>query len=227
MAKIALILGESGSGKSRSVKNLPPQETFYVTGGIQDLPFKGADRYYKPCSKSNPKGNFLRTTVLSEAAKAINWVSKERPDIKYIVIDDNQYFSMFTYVNRAYERDYYSKFVDIGVNLVQFAVLCKSLRDDLIIFILNHVENGTSAMGNEQIQAKTLGKFVKEKITYEGLFQPVLLCDKESEDSTKVKHFFWTQLSGSVVKSPEEMFETQKIPNDLKIVADSIHEYYS
>ena len=33
MAKIALILGESGSGKSRSTKNLPVDETFYVTGG--------------------------------------------------------------------------------------------------------------------------------------------------------------------------------------------------
>lgn len=228
MAKIALILGESGAGKSRSIKNLPSKETFVVTGGIQDLPFKGADRLYTPVGPNNPKGNFLRTEKFSEAVKYLKWINKNRPEIKYVVIDDNQYFSMFTYVKRAYERDYYSKFVDIGVALVEFAKFCKyDLRDDIIVFILNHVETGTSAMGNEQIQAKTLGKFIKEKITYEGLFQPVLLCDKEIEDTNKVKHFFWTSLVGSVVKAPEEMFEAQKIPNDLKIVADAIHEYYS
>jgi hypothetical protein len=227
MAKIALILGESGSGKSRSIKGLPPKETFVITGGIQDLPFKGAEKLYKPISEENPKGNFLRTEKLSVAAKYLRWVNKSRPEIKYVVIDDNQYFSMFTYVNRAYERDYYSKFVDIGVALVEFAKLCKSLRDDITVFILNHVETGTSAMGNEQIQAKTLGKFVKEKITYEGLFQPVLLCDKEVVDGNKTHHFFWTELAGSVVKAPEEMFEDQKVDNDLKLVADAMTEYYS
>lgn len=223
MARIALILGESGSGKSRSTKNLPPDETFIVTGGIQDLPYKNP---YKPLTKKNTKGNFLRTEKLTEAAKAIKWVVDNRPEVKYIVIDDNQYFSMFTYVNRAYERDYYSKFVDIGVELVQFAKFLKNLRDDITVFLLNHVETGTSAMGNEQIQAKTLGKFVKEKITYEGLFQPVLLCDKETEGEDTV-HFFWTKLAGSVVKAPEDMFDGQKIPNDLKLVADAMDEYYS
>jgi hypothetical protein len=225
MAKIALILGESGSGKSRSIKGLPPEETFVVAAGIQDLPFKHADRLYKPVTKKNSKGNYLRTDKMSEAAKALKWVNNERPDIKYMVIDDNQYFAMFTYVERAYEREYYQKFVDIGVGMVEFVKLLKGFRDDLTIFFLQHIESGTSAMGNEQIQAKTLGKFIKEKITYEGLFQPVLLADKE-QDGTKVKHFFWTSLAGSTVKAPEEMFDEQKIPNDLGYVAKAIREYY-
>ena len=80
MARICLILGESGSGKSRSVKNLPPEETFYVTGGIQDLPFKDSKKY-KPIGEMNPKGNFLRTSKWSDAAKYIKWVNKNRPDI--------------------------------------------------------------------------------------------------------------------------------------------------
>lgn len=228
MAKIALILGESGSGKSDSIRHLPPEETFIIHAGIQDLPFKGSDNMYKKVSKKTPNGNFVRTHDIMEAAKALKWINKSREEIKYIVIDDNQYFSMFTYVERAYEREYYQKFTDIGVQMVEFALLCKSLRDDIIIFFLQHVETGTSAMGNEQIQAKTMGKFVKEKITYEGMFQPVLLCDKEvSSDGKKVHHFCWTSLAGSTVKCPQGMFEDQKIPNNLMYIAEKMKEYYS
>lgn len=226
MAKIALILGESGSGKTSGIEGLPPQETVVVTAGIQDLPFKGADRLYKPITKKNLKGNFLRTHDMTEAAKALKWVNDNRPDIHYMVVDDNQYFAGFTYVDRAYEREYYQKFVDIGVQMVQFAKLCKSFRDDITVFFLQHIETGTSAMGNEQIQAKTLGKFIKEKITYEGMFQPVLLADKEA-DGKEVKHFFWTSLAGSTVKSPRGMFNEQKIPNDLMFVANAMKEFYS
>ena len=111
--------------------------------------------------------------------------------------------------------------------MIDLVELCKSLRKDLIIFILQHVETGTDVSGNDQIQAKTMGKFVKEKVTYEGLFTTVLLCDKEDGEEGQVNHFFWTRKSRSTVKTPEGMFAEQKIPNDLFLVAKAISSYYN
>ena len=226
MARVALILGESGSGKSRSIKGLDPKQTFLINCSMKDLPFKGANKLYTEIGDDNPKGNMFSTDRISKAAKMLDWVSKKRPDIKNIIVDDNQYFGVFTFVRRSAEKSF-DKFTDIAVNMIEFVQLCKSFRSDITIFFLHHIESGTSAMGNEQIEAKTGSKFVKEKVTYEGLFPLVLCCDKEATDSDKVKHFFWTRLANSTVKTPEGMFESQKIPNDLKIVVDKINEYYS
>ena len=60
-----------------------------------------------------------------------------------------------------------------------------------------------------------------EKLTVEGCFDIVLLTQIENEH-----HCFVTQNNGnSTVKSPEDMFEL-KINNDLKIVDDTIRDYY-
>jgi hypothetical protein len=59
------------------------------------------------------------------------------------------------------------------------------------------------------------------------LFTTVLLCDKEETNGGEIKHFFWTRRVNSTVKTPEGMFEDQKIPNDLWEVAKAIHNYYA
>lgn len=226
MATAVLIMGESGSGKSRSIKGLPPEQTFIINGSNKDLPFKGWEKKYTKASKKNPNGNMYVTDLYSKAQDILTHVNNKMPHIKYVVIDDNQYFSLNTFITRVGERAYFDKFVDIAVHLVEIMKFLKSMRKDIIVFVLNHIETGTTAQGVEQIQAKTMGKFVKEKVTFEGLFTTVLLCDKEaSSEDGSVNHFFWTRLANSTVKTPEEMFEEQKIPNDLMEVVNGIKNY--
>lgn len=227
MARVVLILGESGTGKSRSIKGLPPEETFIINGSDKDLPFKGAGKSYTKVSKKNPSGNMVSTDLYSKVVEYLTFINNNRPEVKYIVLDDNQYFSLNTFITRVGERQYFDKYVDIAVNLVEIVKFLKSLRKNITVFVLNHIETGTTTQGVEQIQAKTMGKFVKEKVTFEGLFTTVLLCDKEADGETdKINHFFWTRLANSTVKTPEEMFDAQKIPNDLKVVVDAINKYY-
>lgn len=228
MARVVLILGESGTGKSRSIKGLPPEETFIINGSDKDLPFKGANKLYTKVSKKNPKGNMVSTDLYSKVVEYLTFINNSRKEVKYVVLDDNQYFSLNTFISRVNERQYFDKYVDIAVNLVEIVKFLKSLRKDLTVFILNHIETGTTVQGAEQIQAKTMGKFVKEKVTFEGLFTTVLLCDKEAdtEEPDKIHHFFWTRLANSTVKTPEEMFADQKIPNDLLEVIKGINSYY-
>lgn len=227
MSRVSLILGESGSGKSTSIENLPPHKTFVVSVVGKELPFRGSEVLYPPLNMETGKGNFYASKSTEKIAKVLNWVNKKRPDIKFIIIDDNQYLSLFTYTGRIGEKDW-AKFNTIITNTLDFAEFCKTLRDDIQVFILQHIEVGEDADGNAQTQAKTMGKFVKEKVTYEGLFTSVLLCDKEedSDDPNGIRHFFWTRKVKSTVKTPKGMFEEQKIPNDLLLVARSIRDYY-
>jgi hypothetical protein len=227
MADVTLVLGESGSGKSRSASTLPPKHTFFVNvvGKQKRLPFKGSASAYKEWNPDNGTGNLLTSRDWEYIAKVLRYVNKNRKDIRFIVLDDNQYLSLFTYTDRINEKDW-AKFNTITTNTVQMIELLGSFREDLMVFILQHIENGASVEGKELIQAKTMGKFIKEKLTYEGLFTTVLLCDKEEANGGQINHFFWTRRVNSTVKTPEGMFEEQKIPNDLWEVAKVIHHYY-
>lgn len=230
MAKVILVLGESGSGKTTAAETLPPDKTFFINPVGKDLPFPGAEKNYKRFvtdkeSKNYGKGNIFSSKDPAKIANVLRYVNKHRPDIKCIVFDDNQYIALFTFIARMGENSF-QKFNDIAANMVEMVELLKSLRNDLIVFVLQHVESGDSVEGDVQIQAKTMGKFVKEKVTFEGLFTIVLLCDKEADNDEDIKHFFWTRRINSTVKTPKGMFEDQKIPNDLYAVAKRVQSYY-
>lgn len=227
MADVSLILGESGSGKTRSIINLPAKRTFLVNvaGRQKRPPFKGSASKYVEFDKATGEGNLLHSEDWGEIMKVLKWVSKNRSDIRFIILDDNQYLSLFSYTSHINEKDW-AKFNVITVNTIELVKRLADLREDMMIFIMQHIENGSTVEGKELIQAKTMGKFVKEKLTYEGLFTTVLLCDKEEKKGGELEHFFWTRRANSTVKCPEGMFEEQKIPNDLAIVAKAIHDYY-
>lgn len=231
MAQEVLILGDSGVGKSRSIKGLDPKKTFVINTANKTLPFKGSKQMYKEIKigANGPEGtgNMYTTDRPSKVAKMLKYVSEHRPEIKSIIIEDNQYLSLFTFVRRINDKDGFGKFNDIAAAMVEMVQFAKGLRDNLTVYFLNHIDSGLDARGEERIGAKTMGKFVKEKVTYEGLFSIVLLADKEKNDKGETDYFFWTRMADSTVKTPEGMFEDQKIPNDLSLVAKAIYEYNS
>lgn len=226
MAKVTLILGESGSGKTASARNLPPKHTAIIQPEAKELPWQGSEASYTRYSKKNTTGNLFVTDKTSGFAKYLQYINDERPEIRFVILDDNQYLSLFTFINRINEKSF-EKFNDIAVGMVELVRFCKKLRNNLQIFILQHVEAGETVEGDKVVQAKTMGKFVKEKVTYEGLFTNVLLADKEEDEHGELEYFFWTRKGNSTVKTPMGMFEDKKIPNDLFAVAKRIHEYYS
>lgn len=226
MAEVPLILGDSGSGKSASIRNLNPAKTFIINVAGKSLPFRDSRKQYTLWNAENPKGNMFNTKRPSQVAKMMTYVSEKRPEIKSLVIDDNQYLSLFTFVTRINDKDGFAKFNDIAAAMVELVEHAKSMRDDLTIYFLHHIDGGQDAKGNDRIGAKTMGKFVKEKVTYEGLFSIVLMADKETQDNNEINYFFWTRMADSTVKTPDGMFEDQKIPNDLALVAKAIHDYY-
>ena len=173
MAHSVLIIAESGTGKSTSIRNLNPKETFIINIANKPLPFRGWKKDYTMISKNNPKGNMTATSTAAGIIKAIQHVNDKMPHITNLVVDDWQYMSSFEYFDRAHEKGY-DKFTQIAANLAQVAKMPKDLRDDLYIFFMTHSEEATDINGHRKVKAKTIGKMIDNTLTLEGLFSIVL-----------------------------------------------------
>ena len=201
MAITVMILGESGTGKSASLRNFTQDDLAVVNVIGKPLPFRS--RHFET----------LNSDSYDAIRKFMNKTTK-----KSIVIDDAQYLMANEFMRRAKEKGY-EKFTEIGQNYWNFINFCRSLPEDVVVYFLQHVETGTDGT---TIKAKTIGKMLDEKVTLEGMFSIVLRTYvNEGEYS------FSTQNNGSdTVKSPVGMFDGELIPNDLKAVDNQIREYY-
>ena len=212
-----LIIGESGVGKTYAIKNLEPEKVGIFLCEKSRLPFrKKFNTYYvrnmKRVDEQN-KEQIVRQSIV------IQTVLRNPKDPKKIyVIDDSQYLLANEFFDRAGETGY-QKFTDIGANFRNLIHLVNDeLADDVIVYFLHHPETDTNT---GKIKAKTIGRMLDEKLTVEGCFNIVLHAKTDG-----VEHWFQTQSDGTdTAKSPEEMFQP-KIPNDLKLVDDTIREYY-
>jgi len=226
MAQSALVIADTGSGKSTSIENLNPTETFIINVANKSLPFKGWKSRYTLWSKQNPLGNMYTKSDPASIQKCIEYVNVQRPEIKNLIVDDFQYMSSFEYFDRSDEKGF-EKFVQIGAWLAKISRMPQTLREDLIVFYLTHVEEGSDVEGRKRYKAKTIGKMVDEKLTLEGLFTTVLYGKVKKDKATgDMRYIFETQNNGeNSCKSPKGMFPTFEIPNDLQLVREAILAY--
>lgn len=210
MSIATLILGESGTGKSTSLRNLDPASTLLIQSIHKPLPFRSNE--WKYFSKDNPEGNIFISDNVGQICAVM---AKTQRDI--IVIDDYQYIMANEFMRRASEKGY-DKFTDIGKNAWEIFNLATRLPPHKRVYILAHTE--TDNFGKTKI--KTIGKMLDEKITLEGM---VTVCLRTQV--TDGNYTFTTQNNGNdTVKSPIGLFEQTEIPNDLKFVDDHICDYW-
>ena len=196
-----LILGETGSGKTYSIKNFDVDEVGIFSVEKPYLPFKKDFKVAKHATYE---------TIMT--------VFKNDPQKRAYIIDDSQYLLVNEMFDKAKDTGY-GKFTDIALhfrNLIHF--INHQLPDDLIVYFLHHTETDSNT---GKIKAKTVGKMLDNQLTVEGCFNIVLLCSVEGTE-----HYFITQSDGyTTAKSPEDMFDL-RIPNDLKAVDTAIRNYY-
>lgn len=202
MANKVLILGNSGTGKSASMRNFDPAEILVINCAGKKLPFRNH------FDQVTPKFETLAEDVLK---------AMDKTDKKVIVIDDAQYIMSFPYMRRIHENGW-DKWNDIQGDFFNVIQACDYMPEDVNVYFLSHIQ--TDENGNEKI--KTMGKMLDEKITIEGLFTIVLKTVVQDG-----KYFFTTQNSGrDTAKSPIGMFDSYAIENDLKYVDTKIRNYY-
>lgn len=204
MGMPVLILGESGSGKSTSLRNFPPEKVAVLNVASKPLPFKN-----KLMVRNGVNYNSINNSLQKNAMKAY-------------VIDDVQYLMSFEFFDHARETGY-QKFTNLGKNFYDMMMNIRNCTsEDTIVYLLGHVEQ--VADGRQKM--KTIGKMLDEKLTIEGLCTIVLWCKSELENKT-VTYKFVTQTDGTTTaKSPMGMFEDLEIDNDLYLVDKTIREFY-
>jgi len=226
MANLIAIVGQSGSGKSSSIRTLNSAETFIINVASKPLPFKGWRSKYKVWNKANPDGNFINTSDVSVIASILNYVSTKRPEIKNVIVEDAQYLMGFEAMDRAKEKGY-EKFTDIAQKFYSVLKAAIQMRDDLNVFVTCHSEN-VGTPDDPQLKIKTIGRMVDNVITVEGLFTYVLFTSIQKDEESKPLYLFQTHSDGTTTaKSPMGCFEEDYIPNDLQYVIDKIAEYDS
>lgn len=202
MAQKVLVLGDSGTGKSASLRNFKEDEVLVINCAGKPLPFKNHFECFTPSFDH----------MAQDILQAMNKTNK-----KVIVVDDAQYIMSFQYMRRIKEGGW-DKWNDIQGDFFNIIKACDYMSDDVIVFFLSHLQRDDE--GHEKI--KTMGKMLDEKITIEGLFTTVL-----KTSVVDGQYFFLTQNSGKdTVKSPIGMFDTFAIDNDLRYVDMKIRNYY-
>ena len=183
MAQMVLIMGESGTGKSTSMRNCDPATTAVVNPVGKPLPFKGKYEMLNSVTESRKITKFMK-----EQAAAGK---------KLLVVDDFQYILSVPYMNRIKENGW-DKWNDFGANYFEIIEVCKELPEDVVVAYMTHTET----LENGVTTIKLIGKLLREKITIEGLFTIVLRTGVNEG-----KYYFYTQNSGKdTVKSPMGMF---------------------
>lgn len=208
MGITTMILGESGTGKSTSMRNMRPEDVLLIQSIRKPLPFKSAG--WKVLSKEG--GNII---VSDDASRIINAMQKTVR--KTIVIDDFQYIMANEFMRRSQENGF-SKFTDIGRHAWDILTAANELPDDVRVYILSHTNTDDS--GNTRL--KTIGKMLDEKIVLEGMV--TIVFNTQVHDA---KYRFATKNSGSnTVKTPMGLFDDELIDNDLATVDEAIKSYY-
>lgn len=201
MGIAVLILGESGSGKTYSLKHMDPEKVGVFSVRKGTLPF--------------PEGKNFK--VAKHAEYGLIYKVLRTPTLKTYVVDDSQYLMVNEYFRKANDSGY-QKYTSIGKNfsdLLEF--IAYQVPDDVVVYFLHH----TQTTSDGRIKAKTVGQMLDNYLTLEGCVDICLLAQTDGSS-----HYFLTQSDGSnTAKSPEGMFEL-KIPNDLNAVNEAIRAYY-
>ena len=199
MAKIVMVLGRSGVGKSASLRNLN-ENTYSVV---------------EVCGKPLPFRTQKKALNSDDYTKINAFMHKSPADI--IIIDDSQYLMANEFMRRARERGY-DKYTELGLNFWNLINDASKLPDNKTIYFLHHSEEDKSGT----IKEKTIGNMLDEKICIAGMFSIVLYADKSDKE-----YFFMTQNDGrNPAKTPMGMFDKRIIDNDLSLVDQTIREYY-
>lgn len=231
MANKVLILGEPGTGKTRSLKTLDPKSTFIICPDEKELSFRGKD--YQTIFKEDTKKldlqktNFYETTSPKLILDLLKIISDSMPHIKVVVIDTITSLQIAEFMDKVKEKGF-DKYTDMALDTYTVLKSLRKLRDDLTIVVMAHVENNYDSDGVLRTSFKVPGgKLIGEKIKVEGMFTTVLFTEVIMEQGVP-KYYFVTQNNGkNTCKSPEGMFDDIRIPNDMDFVITTMKEYHN
>ncbi|MGL6107265.1 hypothetical protein [Romboutsia sp.] len=226
MGRLIFLAGFSGTGKTTGlganeklgIKGLDPTKTAVINVTGQPLPFPKWKSMYSGALDN--KGNYFESSNPKFIQTAIGFISKSRPDIKNIFIDDGQFILSLNLMAKATEKGY-EKYTEIGMNITNILKEIQSSRPDINCYITWHPEETKNGL-----KLKTIGNMLDNWLTLEGLTNIFLYSEVIKDSSGKPQYRIVTRNDGNYpAKSPYGMFENVYIPNDLFIIEQALEAY--
>ena len=212
MARMLLVMGEQGSGKSFSLKSFPPKEHFYIDCDKKGMNYKGWRNDYNEENKNYIKCNDGETII-----SLLKNISGKAEHIKYVSIDTINSIMIADELKRSKQKGF-DKWDDMANIILQIIMSIPDLREDLTVIFVGHTQ--TSDDGFTQL--KTNGRKLN-KIGVEGYFNTVLLAKCINAENNE--YIFETKANNSTARTPHEAFDTMQIPNNIMNVIEVIKEY--
>lgn len=215
MSKVIGVIGESGSGKTTSMRNLDPSTTFYIDTDKKGLSWKGWKNQY-----NKEANNYWATDNPSTVKKLLEKINtgKDLAHIKTVVIDTINGIMVAEEMRNAKVTGY-GKWTDLAQYVWEIFDYALTMRSDLTIIIVAHSITESDDNGLLFTHIRTNGRKL-EKIVLESKLTTVLLA--ECKDG---RYIFHTRADRSSVKTPLGAFEQDEIDNDILAVLKALEEY--
>ena len=218
MSDVIGCMGESGSGKTTAMRNLPPEQTFYLDCDKKGLNWKGWRKAYNTENK-----NYVATDAFSAALSLMDRIDKEKQfqHIKYLVIDtlNGLMVAEEMRILAMQGGDKRSAWTDLAQNGWALINKALTLRKDLTVIILCHSETISDDNGIVKTRIKTNGRKL-EKLVLESKMTTVVWADRQDG-----KYKFILSADGSTCKVPMGAFTTDEIDNDIMLVIKALEDY--
>lgn len=220
MSKSIMIMGESGSGKTTSMRNLDPKTTFYIDADGKGLSWKGWKEQYKEGT------NYFRTDEPEKVIDTLIWLSKgskgsddkKHTTYKTVVIDTLNGIMVGEEMRRAKEKNF-DKWTDLASYVWTIVDYSNRLRDDLTVILIAHSETASDDNGIVDTHMRTSGRKLRKMIP-ESKMTTVLLADYVDGE-----YKFFTRKANSTCKTPMGAFKDETISNDITLVIEALKEY--
>lgn len=215
MAMTIAIMGESGSGKTTAMRNLPPESTMYIDADQKGLSWRGWRSSY---NKENR--NYVRTSNKETIIQLFERIQKEKEfsHIKYVVVDTINGIMVDDEMARMKEKGY-DKWADLAFAVYGLITYALKMREDLTVIFLAHAQAERDDNGNMWTHIKTSGKKL-DKIVLESKFTTVLYSK-----CIDGEHVFETHANNSTAKTPLGAFEEMTVANDIVEVLKRLEEF--
>ena len=220
MGRLILVAAESGSGKSTSLRNLNPKETFVIKPNRKPLPFTGGRKSY-----SEDSGNLFITNSLIGLKSAILNVNDKAPHVKNLVVEDFFHFMLAKSMDDI-KKPGFGKFADLGKETYDAtAGLEGVLRDDLNLIIITHTTEEKDASGMPKTTLKLTGRFVADVVDLPSFFTYVLEAKISYVDGKPEYRFLTNKRSDAdIAKTPMGMFDELLVDNDMEMIISVLDE---
>ncbi|WP_336533930.1 AAA family ATPase [Bacteroides acidifaciens] len=215
MAKVICIAGESGTGKTTSMRNLDPETSFYIDCDKKGLSWKGWKSQF-----NGDKKNYIVTDFPSVALTALKKLDKDESfkKIKVCVVDTLNGLMVADEMRRTKEKGY-DKWQDLAQSIYELVDYSLTMRNDITVVFIAHTQTDHDDNGYMFTRIKTSGRKL-DKITLESKFSTVLISK-----CVDGRYVFETQANFSTAKSPMGAFESKEIDNDIVTVIKALEEF--